>query len=78
MKEYIIPVGIALVFLGFLVLIFGTILLMQSGENKTESKVFVGGFIGPLPFGFGNDKTLFIIGIALTVLIAITLLLLRN
>jgi uncharacterized protein (TIGR00304 family) len=51
----IIPVGIALIFIGFLVVIVG--ILLQSFSNQPEGTKFsFVGFIGPFPFGFGNDK----------------------
>ena len=31
---------------------------MGAKEGASNTKVAVGGFIGPIPFGFGNDKNL--------------------
>ena len=31
---------------------------MSAKEGTSKTKVAVGGFIGPIPFGFGNDKQL--------------------
>ncbi len=41
-----------LMFFGFLLIIIGIILLSFSAGEK---KIAVGGFIGPIPFGFAND-----------------------
>jgi len=47
--------GILLIILGFLVIIFS---LISSG--KGETKFAIVGFLGPIPFGFGNDRALVI------------------
>lgn len=43
--------GIALIFIGFLLIIFSIII----GEATGRTKFSIGGFIGPFVFGFGND-----------------------
>lgn len=57
MTDYakLIPLGVMLILLGFALIFFG--ILMQ-GKVKGETKVAVAGFLGPIPFGFGNDKKL--------------------
>ncbi len=52
--EQLIRVGILLIIIGFIAVFFG--LLKGSKESTSSTKVAVGGFIGPIPFGFGNDK----------------------
>ena len=42
--------GIILIFIGFILLIFG--------YDKTNTKISIGGFIGFLPFGFSNEPQL--------------------
>ena len=54
--EHIISLGILLIVIGFIIVFFGTLMGAKEGTSKT--KVAVGGFIGPIPFGFGNDKNL--------------------
>ena len=54
--EHLIGVGIALIFIGFIIVFIGT--FFGAKETTTKTKVAVGGFIGPIPFGFGNDKNL--------------------
>lgn len=54
--QQMIGLGILLIFLGFVVVFIG--LLASSKEPSSKSKMAIGGFIGPIPFGFGNDKNL--------------------
>ena len=54
--EQIIGIGMALIFIGFMIVFIGT--FFGAKETGTKTKVAVGGFIGPIPFGFGNDKNL--------------------
>ena len=64
-EKYILPLGIGLIFLGiFLVIIFSFL-----SAEKGESKVAVGGIIGFIPFGFGNDKRLVWFVISLTAIL---------
>ena len=76
MKEYLITIGIVIIFLGMILITVGMINKPQK-DNDTKSKMFVGGFIGPIPFGFGNDKEMFYIGIILSAII-ITILIYIN
>ena len=52
--EQLISFGILLIIIGFLIIFFG--ILKGSKETTSKTKIAVGGFIGPIPFGFGNDK----------------------
>lgn len=54
--EQLLSLGILLIIIGFIVVFFG--LLIGSKESTSNTKVAVGGFIGIIPFGFGNDKNL--------------------
>ena len=54
--QQLISIGMILIFIGFAMVFFGA--LSSSKETSSNTKVAIGGFIGPLPFGFGNDKTL--------------------
>lgn len=53
--EQLISLGILLIIIGFIVVFFG---LLKGKESTSSAKVAIGGFIGPIPFGFGNDKNL--------------------
>jgi uncharacterized membrane protein len=46
--------GILLILIGFAIVFIGTL----TNTNSKDTKVAVGGFIGFIPFGFGNDKNL--------------------
>ena len=54
--EQLITLGILLIFIGFAIVFIGSFMSLKDVNSKT--KVAVGGFIGPIPFGFGNDKNL--------------------
>ena len=54
--DQLISFGILLIIVGFAIVFFGT--LKGSKETASNTKVAIGGFIGPIPFGFGNDKNL--------------------
>jgi uncharacterized membrane protein len=57
----LIEIGIAVVFLGIVLIIIGSFAKPSDGK----AKVAVGGFIGPIPFGFANDKRMlwFVLGV---------------
>ena len=55
--EQLISLGILLIFIGFIIVFFGILSGARDSTTATsKTKVAVGGFIGPIPFGFGNDK----------------------
>ena len=64
MQQNLVSIGILLVFLGFIIIFIGSL------YGAKDSKVAVVGLLGPIPFGFGNDKRLFVI----TLVVAITLM----
>lgn len=68
----LIPLGIAVVFVGILIVFIGMLLAARDGKagENAGTKVALGGFIGPIPFGFGNDKMLLYAVIALSALLA--------
>jgi uncharacterized membrane protein len=51
-----VNVGLLIILIGFIIVILGT--FTQSSHTKGDSKFAIGGFIGFIPFGFGNDKKL--------------------
>jgi uncharacterized membrane protein len=65
--EQLVTIGIVVVFAGIALIIIGSLL----GAGKGEAKVAVGGFIGPIPWGFANDKPLLyaVIAIAMVVFV---------
>ena len=54
MNQNLISIGIFVILIGFALVFIGAL----TGMNKANTKVAVGGFIGFIPFGFGNDKRL--------------------
>ena len=50
--ESLVGIGMILILIGFIAIFVGA---LAKSEN---TKVAVGGFIGFIPFGFGNDKRL--------------------
>ncbi len=69
--EELIKIGLLLIFAGMLLTVIGA-LLSAKGEDV---KVAVGGFIGPIPFGFANDTKLLVLVIALSLICLIAFLL---
>ena len=53
--QQLINVGILVIIIGFAIVFFGTLMGAKEGTSS-KTKVAVGGFIGFIPFGFGNDK----------------------
>lgn len=74
MEYNLINFGIIFIFIGFFLLILGTLLMIPK-ENVKFSFV---GFIGPFPFGFSNSKEMLyfsiIIGVIILLLFIILLL----
>ena len=66
--ENTLSIGMFFIIAGFIIIFFGTLFLTP---HKTETKYSFVGFIGPFPFGFGNDKRL----MTLTLIIGIVLIL---
>mgnify|MGYP001613695388 CR=1 FL=1 len=54
--EQLISLGILLIIIGFIIVFFGV--FKGAKESASGAKVAVGGFIGLIPFGFGDDKNL--------------------
>ncbi|MCD6590710.1 MAG: DUF131 domain-containing protein [Candidatus Aenigmarchaeota archaeon] len=66
--------GFTIILIGIAIIIIGS--LLSSG--KGETRFAVGGFIGPIPFGFGNDKNMVYFSIILAfVMIIVMILMLR-
>ncbi len=82
MIGYIVPLGVLLIFLGVIVVFIGS-MLMAGQDAKTGEKsrsgvhVGVGGFIGPIPFGFATSRTMLYVVIGLVVFFFILWLILR-
>ena len=71
--------GIALIFVGVLIIVVAVILLSISGAEKAKVKGGGAVIIGPIPIIFGTDKkslkTVLLLSLALTVLLAVVMIL---
>jgi len=71
--------GIALIFVGVLIIIVAVILLSISGAKKGKVKGGGAIIIGPIPIIFGTDKkslkTVLLLSLALTVLLVVVMIL---
>ena len=54
MNQNLVSLGILIIIVGFALVFIGA--LTQAFAGKSDTKIAVGGFIGFIPFGFGNDK----------------------
>jgi uncharacterized membrane protein len=72
--EQLVAIGIIVVFAGIAIIIIGSLL----GAGKTEVKWGVGGFIGPIPFGFANDKAMLYAVIAVAIIVFVISLLMSQ
>ena len=54
--EQLINLGVIVILAGFIIVFIG--MLQAAKEPGSKTKVAVGGFIGFIPFGFGNDKNM--------------------
>lgn len=75
MNQVLISAGIVLIGIGF-VLVFVGSFLQAKGESKVEWGF--GGFIGPIPIGFGSSKKMVYFAVALAVVMLILFLLFRR
>ena len=72
----LIMAEINLVMVGFVIILIGFALVFISAFSGKDSKVAVGGFIGPIPFGWANDPKMLPWIMVLTVVIALVFLVL--
>jgi len=56
MESTILLLGIALILIGFFLVLLSALLSLKAGK----AEVAVGGFIGPIPFGFATSKNMLI------------------
>ena len=54
-KMQLVNIGVLVIFIGFVIVFLG---MLNNSKESSNTKVAVGGFIGFIPFGFGNDKNL--------------------
>ena len=64
-----------IIFIGVFLMIIGS--LAQTKQFKSNTKMVLGGFIGPIPFGFFNDKPMFYVLIGLISFVLVSWFILR-
>ncbi len=77
-QEQLLQLGILAVFIGFVVIIGSFLFAPNEKEQggKSSFKFSVVGFLGFIPFGFGNDKKLMMLTLILaTAAVAATMIL---
>jgi uncharacterized protein (TIGR00304 family) len=63
MEEQLIPLGFIVIVIGIVIVFIGSVLTASKSKN-VKVDWGVGGFIGPIPFGFGsNQKIVYLIAI---------------
>ncbi len=75
--EQLVTIGMVVIFIGVAIVIIGS-LLGAGGDGKGGAKIAVGGFIGPIPFGFANDRPLLYVVMAVAVAMFILSILLSQ
>lgn len=68
-QEDLMKIGIGLIVIGFLAIVIGSLF----SKEKADVKYSFVGFIGPFPFGFGNDKRLMVFSLILAIVIFVLL-----
>ncbi len=69
-----------LILLGFMIIIIGFIIVAAGalfGAGGGKAKVAVGGLIGPIPFGFGNDQSMVRFAVMVSIIIFFAFILLN-
>ena len=71
-KDWLLTFGVFLIFLGIFLI---TLYSFYSSKENTRVEFAIGGFIGPIPFGFATQKELLVIIIMLSMVALIIFLL---
>ncbi len=71
-------VGLIFIFAGLLFLVISAVSMVIQGKNKGNIEVAVGGFIGPIPFGFFTSKRVFWVWLAIVIIGMVLWLLARR
>lgn len=66
MEQSILALGMLIVIIGIIVIAAGS---LMGGKGKSEFAV--GGFIGPIPFGFASSREMLYMAVGLTVILLI-------
>ena len=76
MNDPLIIIGLAIVFLGIGFVIAGS--LSGAKEQDVQAKFAVGGFFGPIPFGFFSDRRMIVPFLAMLLLFVVLYFLLQK
>ena len=76
--QYLIPIGMILIFLGIAAIFAGTIMQTQKTDGNKSVHISIGGLIGPIPFGFVNSRTAIYITLGAAAFFLIVWLVLRT
>jgi len=76
MTDKIITIGIGLILFGILLLIIGSLIDLTKPNTKTD--IAVGGFIGPIPFGFFTEKRMFWVWLLILIVLIIFYFILKR
>ena len=68
-QQQLLQIGMIVVFVGIIVIF--TSFLFAPKEGKTDAKFSVFGVFGFIPFGFSNDKRLFVFSIIITLVLIV-------
>ncbi len=77
--EKLIIAGFIVMFIGILLIVVGSIGLALFGKVKAKNvDIGIGGFIGPIPFGFFTSKKIFLIWLLFLIFTIIIWFFIRN
>ncbi len=71
MENQLATIGIVFVLVGVFLLIAGSLLGLKTAKTDSKLKYSIFGLIGPIPFGFANDKRMLYFSIALTLILLV-------
>ena len=74
MNHTIVFAGIVLILIGMLVVVIGS---FMGKPANTRAEWGIGGFIGPIPFGFASNKGMLYIVMGILILLVVMQLFLR-
>lgn len=74
--EKMLLIAIFIIVIGIILLVIASLWLSlnQSKTEKSNVNIAIGGFIGPIPFGFFSSKKAFWMWLALSIVVAVFLI----
>ncbi len=74
--QQLLQIGILLIFFGIIAIIISLLTSAAKEKDKSSFKFSIVGFLGFVPFGFGNDKKLLLFTAILTIIVAVATMIL--